>query len=72
MATMKVGVTYPGPPRSPDSYSGVRTGPINALERIGVSVTAIDSRLVGARERLVRGVLGLTMLITALVRTSLE
>lgn len=61
---MRVGVTFPGSPRSPDSFSGVPASLIDALERMDVSVTAIDARISGIPERLVRGVLGLTVLVS--------
>ena len=60
---MKVGFTFAGPPRSPASWSGVPASLVDALERMDVSVTAIDARIFGARERVVRGVLGLAMLM---------
>jgi glycosyltransferase involved in cell wall biosynthesis len=61
---MKIGVTFPGSPRSPDAFSGVPASLISALERMDVSVTAIDARISVVPERLVRGILGLTILMT--------
>jgi glycosyltransferase involved in cell wall biosynthesis len=61
---MKVGFTYAGSPRSPASWSGVPAALVDALERMDVSVTAIDARIFGAREHLVRGVVGLTILMS--------
>jgi glycosyltransferase involved in cell wall biosynthesis len=61
---MKVGVTIAGPPRAPGLWSGVPATLVDALERMDMSVTAVDSRIFGSGERVVRGVLGLTMLLS--------
>jgi hypothetical protein len=49
MATMKIGLTALCPPRSPDSYSGVPAALVDALERMDVSLTAIDARILDLR-----------------------
>jgi Glycosyl transferases group 1 len=64
MATIKVALAFAGPARSPDSWSGVPAALVDALERMEVFVTTIDARIFGARERLARGAVGVTMLMS--------
>ena len=58
---MNVGVTILGPPRSPDTWSGIAAALVAALEAMEVSVTAIDASMSGVSERLAGVAIGAAM-----------
>lgn len=63
MPPINIGLTFAGPPRSPESWSGIPAALTSALESMGLSVAAIDARMPLGSDRLVQGALGLPILM---------